>query len=84
MHIYHSIRTKKKTAEDIIAMVNVLRDEVQAFEGAHASIDARISTMTSDFNAKFEVLVAALHLRNKQAQQAMSTTSPRRRIQPGR
>jgi hypothetical protein len=63
MHIYHSIRTKKKTAEDIIAMVNVLRDEVQEFTLAHSQIEDRLAAMADDVDKKFDSLFALLNVR---------------------
>lgn len=64
MMIYQNIRYKKKTAEDIIAMVNVLRDDVKSFEESHNNIDFKVTAMTNEFNRKFDILFGMLNMKS--------------------
>ena len=60
--MYYNLRTRKKTAEDVIAMVGNLKEEMRKFEAKHASMETKLAGVTDDLNAKFEVLFKAMNI----------------------
>ncbi len=60
MHIYHSIRAKKKTSEDVMSLVGDLKGDIKAFRGSYRRLEERVSAASQDIDAKFESLFSAL------------------------
>ena len=62
MQMYSNIRSRRKTAEDIIAAVGTLREELNSFEHAHSYLDEKVNLMADEINHKFDALFSALNV----------------------
>jgi len=62
MHMYSNLRSRKKTAEDIIMMVGDLREEVRRVQSHHHDMDHQLTALRDDVNNKFDTLFRALNV----------------------
>jgi hypothetical protein len=62
---------RKKTAEDVLNMVNSLRDEVKHYSLNQQAIDDKIALIREDLNKKFHHLLTAVETRRLQQQQLL-------------
>lgn len=60
MALYSNIRTRKKTAEDVLNVVNALREEVDAHKSRQRELDQRLFDMSEDIDNRFRQLSAIL------------------------
>lgn len=56
MHMYSSLRTRKKTTEDIIQQLGGLREEVRRVDSRGGAAEARVAQLSEDMNARFDML----------------------------
>ena len=61
-HLFHHARNRKKTAEDVMHMVNGLRDEVHTFTAAQAMVEGKLAAVAADVERKFDSLFAMLNV----------------------
>jgi hypothetical protein len=62
MQMYSSLRTRKKTTEDIIHMMGGLKDELKRLDVKSGNVDTRVTILSEEINAKFDVLFRALNI----------------------
>lgn len=60
MAMYSNLRTRKKTAEDVLNVVNALREEVGAHQSRQRELDQRLSEMSEEIDGRFRQLSAIL------------------------
>jgi hypothetical protein len=74
--MYASLRTRKKTTEDVIRMMGGLKEEIKRLDVKSGNTDTRIAILSDDINAKFEILFKALNLHQTQSAPPITTPSP--------
>lgn len=62
MQMYSSLRTRKKTTEDIIQMMGGLKDELKRIDVKSGNVDTRVTILSEEINAKFDLLFKALNI----------------------
>lgn len=60
LQIYANIRAKKKTTEDVLDAVNLLREELNVFKAGQIEMEKKIQTLSKDMNRKFSRIISAL------------------------
>lgn len=60
MQMYSNIRSRRKTAEDIIMSVSTVQDELHVFRSAHSELESKVADMAGEINHKFDCLFHAL------------------------
>lgn len=74
--MYSSLRTRKKTAEDIIHMMGGLKDEIKRLDLKSSNVDTRIAMLSDDINTRFDQLFKALNFAPAVGPPITGTPSP--------
>lgn len=57
------LRQRKKTTDDVMSLLNVVREETRILDSKHALLENKVLELSEDINKKFGVLFYALNIR---------------------
>jgi hypothetical protein len=62
MYMYSSLRTRKKTVDDLLQAVSVLKDDLHRQEAKNASLDEKLQNFGNEMNSTFDSLFKSLNV----------------------